>query len=83
MTKIKDMKIAIIAGTSDMLANVENTRQLRQTIKDTLVHYSEHELGHLSYFTADDMSYFSVTVMGLLGEYHPVSKEVLLKDSQS
>lgn len=72
------MNIAIIAGKSDMLANIENTRELRQTIKDTLVHYSEHELGHLSYFTALDMSYFSVTVMGLLQKYHPVFQEVIV-----
>lgn len=70
------MNIAIIAGKSDMLANTENTRELRETIKDTLVHYSEHELGHLSYFTANDMSYFSVTVMDLLQKYHPVFQEV-------
>ena len=73
------MNIAIIAGTSDMLANIENTRELRQTIKNTLVHYSEHDLGHLSYFTADDMSYFSVTVMGLLQKYHPVFQEVVVR----
>lgn len=73
MTKIQGVPIGIIAGTNDMLSTLEDTRWVSELLReDTLVHYSEHELGHLSYFTAKDMSFFEVNVMDLFKKYHPI-----------
>ena len=54
-----------------MLAHLDDTRWIMENLsKETLVHYSEHQLGHLSYFTSKNMEYFSGEVMNLLEEYH-------------
>ena len=74
LTTIKGVNIAIVAGQSDILSNVEDTRHTRDLIqKGPLVYYEEHALGHLSFFTAKNMSYFKDDVMGLMSKYHPLN----------
>ena len=55
-----------------MLSTLADTRWVMEQIQETLVLYAEHNLGHLSYFAAKDMTYFSNNVMGQLAKYHPV-----------
>ncbi len=65
MSSIKGVKIAIVAGISDVLSTLDDTRWAKETLQHTLVYYQEHALGHLSYFTANNMSYFEQDVMHL------------------
>jgi hypothetical protein len=58
LESIQGVNVGIIAGSSDMLSTLDDTRYVKDKLKKTLVHYSEHPLGHLSYFTAKNMSYF-------------------------
>ena len=59
-----------MAGTQDNLATVEDTRWAFEKLKQSIVHYEEYDLGHLSFFIAKDMSYFSKDVVGILEKYH-------------
>jgi hypothetical protein len=72
LTKISGIPVALIAGTKDHLSTVEDTRWAKKQLEKVLVHYKEYELGHLSYFIARDMSYFTKDVIKLLKQYHPI-----------
>ena len=62
-----------------MLSTIEDSRWARGALSKTLVHYSEHDLGHRSYFKAKDMSYFTEEVMGLVRRYHSHKTEAVLE----
>lgn len=62
-----------------MLSTVADARWQREQLKRSLVFYKECEMGHLSYFTNKDMSYFEVDVMGQLRKYHPLQKYSFLQ----
>jgi hypothetical protein len=62
----------MIAGSLDHLSTVEDTRWASTKLDKVLIHYQEYELGHLSYFIAKDMTYFTRDVMNLLDRYHPL-----------
>ena len=76
ITSIKGVNIAIVSGLSDILSNVYDTRNTRDLVKNApLVYYGEHQLGHLSFFTAHNMSYFKDDVMDLMKKYHPLKQK--------
>lgn len=60
---IKDIPIVMIVGAVDQLVNYQDTRIVHEKMKDTVVFYKEYELGHLSFFVAKDMTYFTQDVM--------------------
>jgi len=66
LKKIRDVPIALISGTKDHLSTVEDTRWALSQMINHVVFYKEYNLGHLSYFIAKDMSYFSTDVMAIL-----------------
>ena len=71
LRKVKDVPIALIAGSKDHLSTVEDTRWALNELSQQVVFYKEFNLGHLSYFIAKDMSYFREDVMSILNKYHP------------
>jgi len=72
--KIQKVPIGLFVGTSDQLATVDDNRWAKTQLA-TLKFYKEYSLGHLSFMIGRDMSYFSVDVMNLLKQYHPVKLE--------
>jgi hypothetical protein len=82
LTLIKGVNIAVVSGQSDILSNVEDTRLTRDMLKagGSLVYYEEHPLGHLSFFTAENMDYFKVDVMKLMLKYHPLNQKKTFLD---
>ena len=72
LSTIKGVPTAIFSGLKDNLASVEDGRWAQSLMDpETLVHYGEYELGHLSFLAAKDMSYFE-DAMALLKKYHPL-----------
>ena len=69
LKKVRDVPIALIAGSKDHLSTVEDTRWALKQMTSHVVFYKEYNLGHLSYFIAKDMSYFSNDVMELIKKY--------------
>jgi len=62
----------MFTGNVDILADLTDSRWTRDQIGDNIVHYEEIDAGHLTFMVGKDMTYFSVGVMGLLAQYHPV-----------
>lgn len=58
------------------MTKLEDTRWAVGQLTKTLVHYSVHDLGHMSFFIAKDASFFSMDVMSLLTRYMPVHNRV-------
>jgi hypothetical protein len=75
ISTIEGVPIAIISGTQDILTTTDDTKWAMSQLGKSLVHYSEHELGHVSYFTAKDMSYFTQDVMEVMRRYHPIARK--------
>jgi hypothetical protein len=71
LRKVRDVPIALIAGSKDHLSTGEDTRWALYELSQQVVLYKEFNLGHLSYFLSKDMSYFRDDVMGVLSKYHP------------
>ena len=71
LRNVKNVPIALIAGSKDHLSTVEDTRWALKELSRYVVFYKEYNLGHLSYFISKDMSYFSQDVMSLMHKYHP------------
>ena len=61
----------MIAGLRDSVATISDSRWASNQLTKVLVSYSEYELGHMSFLTAKDMSYFSGNVMNVLAKFHP------------
>ena len=73
LESISEVPIAIFTGTQDPLADLTDSRWLRDTLSaDVLVHYEEVAAGHLTFMVGKDMTYFTEGVMGLLNKYHPL-----------
>lgn len=55
----------MFVGTKDELATVQDN-EWAKTQLSTVVHYKEYLIGHMGFFVAKDMSYFTEDVMGIL-----------------
>jgi len=49
----------MIVGLDDELADPADAQWAYEQIKSNVVFYKEYSLGHLSFFTAKDFSYFT------------------------
>lgn len=76
ISTIDGIPIAIFAGEKDLITKLEDTQWAMAQLTKSLVHYSVHDLGHVSYFIARDMSYFSIDVMDMLFQFMPLHKKV-------
>ena len=74
LQKISKVPIAMFVGNTDQLATVDDNRWAKTQLA-TLKFYKEYSLGHLSFMIGKDMSYFTVDVMNILKQYHPVKLE--------
>lgn len=64
---ISTVPIAIYTGTEDPLADLTDSRWIRDTLNPSiLAHYEEIAAGHLTFMIGKDMTYFSEGVIGLL-----------------
>eukprot|EP00347_Sterkiella_histriomuscorum_P002909 403366326 len=73
LTKISKVPIGLFVGQYDELADKTDAQWLKTQLK-TLTHYKEYELGHLAFFVAKDMSYFTQDAMNLLMKYQPLKQ---------
>ena len=73
ITKIRGVPIGIISGNKDELVSYLDTRSVYAKLKETAVFYKEYNMGHLSFMTAKDMTFFT-DVMDLIKQYHPTPK---------
>ncbi len=73
LSSISKVPIAMFVGTADELATVEDNRWAKTQL-NTLVHYKEYPLGHLSFMVAKDMTYFQ-DAMNLIKKYNPLTQE--------
>lgn len=80
LKKKKDIPIAIFAGLSDLLVEPNDTQWIKDQLYEDLVYYKEFNLGHMSYLTAKDMSYFSENVIDLVKAYHPLPPHLQLEE---
>ena len=72
--QISTVPIALFTGTQDPLADLTDSRWIRDTLNPAvMVHYEEIEAGHLTFIVGKDMTYWSEGVMGLLKQYHPLT----------
>lgn len=58
LSTIKDIPIGMFVGAHDLLATSKDAKEDYEKMKSTVVFYNEYDLGHVSFFVADDMSYF-------------------------
>ena len=65
----------MFTGLFDPLADLTDSRWIRDTIGKQVVHYEEINAGHLTFMIGKDMSYFTKSVMDLLKQYHPLPTE--------
>jgi len=42
-------------------------------MQEAVIYYQEYALGHLSFFVAKDMSYWTVDAMQLIEKYQPLT----------
>ncbi|CDW84870.1 ab-hydrolase associated lipase region family protein [Stylonychia lemnae] len=66
---IKDIPIAIYHGIYDRLTHIKDVDWLREQLNHTIAFYGEYELGHTTFKTAKNMSYFEVDVVNVLKAY--------------
>ena len=75
LENISTVPIAIFTGTEDPLADLTDSRWIKDTLSsDVLVHYSEVAAGHLTFMVGKDMTYWTEDAMNLLKQYHPLPK---------
>ena len=73
LSNIKEVPIAIFAGTHDIIADQKDAHWIRDSLRpEVLAHYEDIEAGHLTFMVGKDMTYWSEGVMGLLEQYHPL-----------
>ena len=55
-----DIPIALLTGTEDKLANIQDVRWLKQTIEKNgkLVKYEEYKFGHLAFLLPIDLKIY-------------------------
>lgn len=69
--------LALFAGTTDLLADIEDTRWARDQILDggkgkyALVHYQEVRGGHVHFIEGRDMNYL-INFLKIIRKYNPV-----------
>ncbi|CDW82246.1 ab-hydrolase associated lipase region family protein [Stylonychia lemnae] len=81
LTQIQKVPIALFVGAKDELADNIDNRWAKNQLQ-SLIHYSEYSLGHMSFFVAKDASYFTQDVMRLLNQYHPANQTQNFKGTQ-
>lgn len=57
LENIKEVPIAIYAGTKDAIVNIKDNRKVKDQLK-TVVNYEELDFDHLSFLLAKNMSFF-------------------------
>lgn len=67
---ISEVPIAMFVGTYDKLATLSDNQFAKEVMKNGVKFYKEYPLGHLAFFTANDMSYFKEDVLNVLKTYH-------------
>ena len=60
MSKIKDIPIALVGGTTDRLASIADFQEMRDTLHQTnsCVFYKEYDFGHLGFLIPPDNLFF-------------------------
>jgi hypothetical protein len=76
MSNIK-FPISVFSGSADMIAVPEDTVWTTNQFKDQIVFQKEYTLGHLSFLTAKDMSYFTTDVMAVLNHANGVCDKTI------
>jgi hypothetical protein len=59
--------VALVSGSSDLLANPEDVAWLHEKIAPHVVFAQEYNLGHMSFTLAKDMTWFKEDVMNVIG----------------
>ena len=66
--------VSIFAGTNDILATVEDIRQIIDLLgPNTLYYYEELEADHISFLIGKDMTFFTERAMGILHKHQPLT----------
>ncbi len=64
------LPVALFVGTEDEIADPKDCEWANSVAK--FAYYKEFNIGHLGFFVAKDMSYFTVEAMNLLAKHPPV-----------
>ena len=71
LQSISGVKIIVIAGTLDRLAPIEDSKWLRDQLRNNVIFYKEYELGHTSFLIAKDMSFINDTITVIKSHFSP------------
>jgi len=64
--------IALYVGKHDTLVNTENSRWLHKMLYPNIVDYWEVDGGHIQFFLADDVTYWTERAMKLIKRFNPI-----------
>jgi len=76
---ISKVPVAMFQGKADKLADPEDAEWARDTIGADVFHYQEIEGGHMTFFIAKDMTWFTQDVMSILRDYQPLPESLYLQ----
>ncbi|CDW91490.1 ab-hydrolase associated lipase region family protein [Stylonychia lemnae] len=73
LENIDDFPVALIAGTEDKLADIEDVRWLREQMakQGSLIFYEEHKIGHLAFLIPKNLIVYQ-QVVNLLKTFNPI-----------
>jgi len=69
LENITEVPVAMFVGKADKLADPEDAAWARKTIGNAVVRYQMVEGGHMTFFIAKDMTWFTQDVMNIVKEY--------------
>ena len=64
--------IALYVGKHDTLVNTENSRWVHKMLYPNIVDYWEVDGGHIQFFLADDVTYWTERAMKLIKRFNPI-----------